>query len=115
MDPKNVFLLDTSAFLTLRSDEAGSDRVADLLARAKRNSCQLFGSFMTRMELLYLIQREEGEEPAREALRLMDSFPIEWITCEPSILELAARLKARGRLSVADNWIGATAISRQAG
>jgi ribonuclease VapC len=114
MDPKNLFLLDTSALLTLRSDESGGDRVADLLARAKRGSCQLFGSFMTRMELLYLIRREEGEEPAREALRLVDSFTIEWITCEPTILELAAGLKARGGLSVADSWIGATAISRQA-
>jgi predicted nucleic acid-binding protein len=114
MDPKNLFLLDTSAFLTLRSDEPGADRVEDLLSRAKRGSCQLFASFMTRMELLYLICREEGEAAAREALRLVESFTIDWITCEPSILEIAARLKARGRLSVADSWIGATAISRQA-
>jgi predicted nucleic acid-binding protein len=114
MDPRNIFLLDTSALLTLRSDEAGADRVEDLLKRGKRGSCQLFGSFMTRMELLYLICREEGEESAREALRLVDSFRIEWITCEPSILEVAAQLKARGRLSVADSWIGATAISRKA-
>jgi predicted nucleic acid-binding protein len=113
MDPKNLFVLDTSALLTLRSDEPGADRVEDLLARAKRGY-RLFGSFMTRMELLYLICREEGEEAARGALRLVESFTIEWITCEPSILEVAAQLKARGRLSVADSWIGATAISRQA-
>lgn len=114
MNPKHMFVLDTSALLTLRSDEPGADRVEELLARAKRGSCQLFGSFMTRMELLYLICREEGEEAAHEALRLVQSFTLEWITCEPSILEIAARLKARGRLSVADSWIGATAISRQA-
>jgi predicted nucleic acid-binding protein len=98
MDSKNLFVLDTSALLTLRSDEPGADRVEDLLARAKRRSCRLFGSFMTRMELLYLICREEGEEAARGALRLVESFTIEWITCEPSILEVAARLKTRGRL-----------------
>ncbi|HXV84015.1 MAG TPA: PIN domain-containing protein [Candidatus Binatia bacterium] len=114
MDPKNLFVLDTSAFLTLRSDEPGADRVADLLTRAKRGSCRLFASFMTRMELFYLIWREEGEEAAREALRLVESFSVEWITCEPLILEGAARLKALGSLSVADSWIGATAISRQA-
>jgi predicted nucleic acid-binding protein len=114
MDPINLFVLDTCALLTLRSDEPGADRVEDLLARAKRRSCRLFGSFMTRMEPLYLICREEGEEAAHGALRLVDSFTIEWITCEPSILEVATRLKARGRLSTADSWIGATAISRQA-
>jgi predicted nucleic acid-binding protein len=114
MAPKNLFVLDTSALLTLRSDEPGADRVADLLSRAKRGSCRLLASFMTRMEFLYLIWREEGEEAAREALRLVESFSVEWITCEPAILEVAARLKARGRLSVADSWIGATAITRQA-
>ena len=66
------------------------------------------------MELLYLIGREEGEEAAREVLRLVESFTVEWITCEPVILEVAARLKARGRLSVADSWIAATAITRKA-
>ena len=114
MDPKNTFVLDTSALLTLRSDEPGADRVADLLAVAKRGSCRLFASFMTRMELFYLIWREEGEEAARAALRLTESFSVEWVTCEPAILEVAARLKARGRLSVADSWIGATAITRNA-
>jgi ribonuclease VapC len=114
MDRKNIFLLDTSALLTLRSDEPGADRVANLLASAKRGSCRLFVSFMSRMELFYLIWREEGEEAARDALRMVESFTVEWVTCEPVILEGAARLKARGRLSVADSWIGATAISRQA-
>lgn len=114
MAPKNLFVLDTSALLTLRSDEAGANRVAELLARAKRGACRLFASFMTRMELLYLIRREEGEEAARDALRLVESFTVEWITCEPGILEVAARLKAQGRLSVADSWIGATAITRDA-
>jgi ribonuclease VapC len=113
MDPKNLFVLDTSALLTLRSDEPGADRVEDLLARAKRGSCRFWLLYDT-MELLYLISREEGEEAARGARRLVESFTIEWITCEPSLLEVAARLKARGRLSVPDSWIGATAISRQA-
>jgi len=61
--------------------------------------------------MLYIVWREEGEEEARHALRLIDSFRVEWISCEPRILEIAARLKARGRLSVADSWIGATAAA----
>ena len=69
---------------------------------------------MSRMELLYLVWREEGEDAAREALRLIDSFQIEWITCEPEILEIASRLKATGQLSLADSWIGATTIARRA-
>ena len=110
----NVFVLDTSALLALRGDEPGADRVAALLSRAKRNEYRLLVSFMTRMELLYLIWRAEGEAAAREALRLVDSFNIEWVSCEAGILEIASRLKAKGGLSLADSWIGATTLHREA-
>jgi ribonuclease VapC len=69
---------------------------------------------MTRMELLYLLRRAEGEEAARQAFRLIDTFPLEWVSCESEILEAAALLKAEGGLSVADSWIGATAMVRNA-
>jgi len=110
MPPKNVFVLDTSALLALRSDEAGADRVEALLSQAKRSQCRLLVSFMTKMELLYCIWRSEGEEAARDALRLMNSFAVDWVSCEPGILETASRIKAKGGLSVADSWIGATAV-----
>jgi predicted nucleic acid-binding protein len=114
MPPKNSFVLDTSALLALRSDESGADTVEALLSRAKRNQCRLFASFMSRMEVLYIVWRGEGEDAARHALRLMDSFAVEWVSCEPNILEIASRIKADGGLSVADSWIGATAIARGA-
>jgi hypothetical protein len=47
------------------------------------------------MEVLYIVWQEEGEEAARHALRLMDSFAVGWVSCEPTILEIAARIKAR--------------------
>ena len=69
---------------------------------------------MSRMEVLYIVWREEGEENARHALRLIDSFAVQWISCESNILEIAARIKGHGKLSVADSWIGATAIAYSA-
>jgi len=110
MPPKSVFVLDTSALLALRSDESGADRVETVIQQAKKNQVRLLVSFMTRMEVLYRVWREDGHEAAR----LIDSFPIEWVSCGPEILEMAARLKAQGKLSVADSWIGATAIIREA-
>jgi ribonuclease VapC len=107
--PKKVFVLDTSALLALRGDEPGANRVETLLVQAKRGQCQIFVSFMTRMELLYCVRRDEGEQTAQEALRLIDSFPIQWVTCEPSILETASSIKSAGRISIADSWIAATA------
>lgn len=66
---------------------------------------------MSRMEIFYIVWREEGEDAARHALRLIDSFALAWVSCEPNILEIAARIKAQGKISVADSWIAATAIA----
>lgn len=110
MPRDDVFVLDTSAFLTLRSDEPGANRVEALLQQARRNRSRLLASFMTRMEILYCVWREEGVEEARHALRLIDSFAIQWVSCEPAILDIAGELKAGGGMSVADSWIAATAV-----
>lgn len=108
-DPKNR-VIDTSALLALRGNERGADYVEQILSDTRKKRGRVLLSFITRMEVLYIIQRAEGEEQAQHALRLIDSFPIEWITCEAAILNAAASLKARGKLSVADSWIAATAM-----
>jgi predicted nucleic acid-binding protein len=114
MAVKPSFVLDTSALLALRGDETGADRVQALLVQASKKQCRLLVSFITRMELLYCIRREEGEHAAHEAMRLVDSFDIDWISCEPPILERAAQIKSTGRISVADSWIAATAALHNA-
>ena len=68
------------------------------------------GVFHDSMEVLHIVWRAEGEEPARHGLRLVDSLTVEWTACDNDILESAARLQARGNLSMADSWIAATAI-----
>jgi len=64
MPPINKFVVDTSALLALRGDESGADRVEGLIAQAKRNRCELLASFMSRMEILYIVWRAEGEDGA---------------------------------------------------
>ena len=44
----------------------------------------------------------------------MDSFVLEWVTCEPLILEASAYVKSQGGLSVADSWIAGTALKYEA-
>jgi predicted nucleic acid-binding protein len=45
---------------------------------------------------------------------LIDSFPIHWVSCDSAILEAASEIKAAGGISVADSWIGATAVVHDA-
>jgi predicted nucleic acid-binding protein len=111
---KQRWVLDTSAILALRSDEPGADRVADVLHKARNRDGSVLLSFMTRMEVLYCVSRDEGEDAARQAIRLLDAATVRWVSCEPGILEEAARMKAHGGLSVADAWIAATAQTHQA-
>ena len=110
----DVYVLDTSALLALRSDEAGAKRVEELLRRATRGRTRILLSFMTRMEILYRVTATEGDAAARDALRLLDATGVTWVSCEPEVLEVAAQLKSRGGLSVADAWIAATAIAKHA-
>jgi predicted nucleic acid-binding protein len=85
-----------------------------LLRAARAGRAKVLLSFMTRMELLYRIASDEGPEAASSAVRLLDATGVDWVSCEPAILEEAARIKAGGGLSVADAWIAATATVHDA-
>jgi ribonuclease VapC len=103
------YLLDTSALLTLRDDEAGADRVADLLALAQRGEASCLGCFITLMEVLYRVWKDEGEHAGRLAYEQCLSLPIEWMHETAELLQRAAAMKAGNRLSLAEAWIAASA------
>lgn len=105
------FLLDTSALLTLRDDEPGADRVAALL-RGSDESC--FACFMTRMEILYRVWKDEGELAGKLALQQCLALPLRWIDLSDQLLRRAAEIKALNALSLADAWIAAAAIEQDA-
>jgi ribonuclease VapC len=107
-------LLDTSALLTLRDDEPGADRVAELLSRTATKETVCYGCFMSLMEVLYRVWKDEGEDSARLAYAQCQSLPIVWIHESPALLEEAAEIKARYPVSVADAWIAAAASIKHA-
>lgn len=114
MAARSRFVLDTSAVLALRGNEVGAGRVEAILRALRIRRCDVLVSFMTRMEVLYRVAADEDEQRAATAVRLLDATGVEWVSCDPAILVEAARIKARGGLSVADAWIAATAVVREA-
>lgn len=104
-------LFDTSALLTLRDDEPGADRVAGLL-RDPRATC--LACFMTRMEILYRVWKDEGETAGRLALQQCLALPLDWVEFSDELLLRAAEIKARNALSLADAWIAAAAMDNDA-
>lgn len=105
----SVFVLDTSALLTLRDDEPGADRVAQLLTQAQSGQVRVLGCFISQMELLYRVWRDEDETAGRLAYEQCQALPIEWVHESPELLVKAAQFKACHTLSLADAWIAACA------
>jgi predicted nucleic acid-binding protein len=99
------FVLDSSALLTLIEDEAGADRVEDVL---QRHHALL--PWVVLMEVYYVSKQEQGQTDADRRHTLMKQMPAEilWDADEPTIL-LAGDLKAAHRLSFADCLIAAVA------
>ena len=108
------YLLDTSALLALRDNEPGAGRVADLLEAAVRGEFACHGCFISQMELLYRVWKDEGEEAGRTAYAICSRLPINWLHESPELLERAAALKACFSLSLADAWIAAAALQLDA-
>jgi predicted nucleic acid-binding protein len=104
-----TYLLDTSALLALRDNEPGADRVAELLEMAQANRSACKACFITLMELMYRVWRDEGEANANLAYEQCLALPIAWIHETPELLKAAAAVKALHQLSFADAWIAAAA------
>ena len=108
------FMLDTSAILTLRDDEAGADRVAEVLDLAIKSKAKCYGCFLTLMEVLYRVWRDEGKVAGQLAHQQCMALPIEWLSNSETLLAKAAEYKAIYPLSIADAWIAACAFEQGA-
>ena len=104
----DCFVLDTSAILTLIGDEAGADRVAELL-----RSEPVVIPWLALLETYYISQQERGKAEADRRYALLKHLDatILWEVNEPALLT-AARLKAVHRMSLADAIIAAFAIQQ---
>ena len=108
------YLLDTSALLTLRDDEDGADLIAELLYQAQKDECRCYACFLSLMEILYRVWKDENELAGRLAYEECQSLPIKWIHETKELLEASAKIKATNKLSVVDAWIAASALQEGA-
>lgn len=104
------FVLDTSALLTLIEDEAGADRVQQVLTEK-----QVVLPWIVLLEMVYISQQERGHAEAERRYAMAKQLPvtIAWEVDEATLLH-AARLKASHRVSLADSIIAAYAIRMNA-
>ena len=103
-------VLDTSAVLALWNNEDGAAAVEKVLRESSQRK-PVYLSFMTFMECRYRLWKDHGKSAADELSRSLSQLPVTRVDVDDALLMTAAELKARFRISVADSWIIATAIT----
>lgn len=71
------FLLDTLAILTLRDDEPGAVRLAEVLELAAKDQAKCIGCLITLMEVFYRVWRDENKAAGQLAYQQCMALPIE--------------------------------------
>jgi predicted nucleic acid-binding protein len=106
----NSFVLDTSALMTFIEKEEGAERVREVLLKNP-----IIIHWLSILEIVYIAQRELGEEEAltRYALLRKLNARIIWDADESLLLD-AARIKSTHSLSLTDSVIAAIASQHDA-
>jgi predicted nucleic acid-binding protein len=106
------YLLDASALIVFLNDEEGAGVVFDLIGRAERAEITLGMNAVNLIEVYYDRIRVPGSAKSDALIReIYGTFPVAIIeTLTPTIVREAARLKADGKMSLADTILVATAI-----
>ena len=103
------YTLDTSAIIAYFANEVGAETVGEMLVSADRGKDEVYGSFMTYMEVLYTVWKRLGEREGKAAYLRLRALPVRRVDVSEGLLLAASRVKATYDLSVADAWIAATA------
>ena len=108
------YVLDSSAVIALLTQEQGADTVSNIITQFNRQKSGLYLSFVTLTEVYYATLRVKGEERARQLMGIMSELPVSVIHSDDKLCLSAGYIKAHFKLSLADAFIAATALSKQA-
>jgi predicted nucleic acid-binding protein len=109
------YVLDTSALLTYIENEEGVEKVESLLQKALDEELELYVSTVSCIEVFYISWREQGEDVARERLKLIDDLMVIQEPVEDRLTEIIGEIKATtAAISFADCCIAGLAKSKQA-
>jgi predicted nucleic acid-binding protein len=99
----NAFILDACAVIAFLSKEEGSDKLRDLLSRARQKEIRIFMHNLNLLEVYYGLYRTYGEVPANTRINLMKHLPLVFVSeISGPMFNEAGRLKARYKMSLAD-------------
>ncbi len=107
-------VFDSYALLELFFDQPAAGHVEDLLREAAAAGQPILISAVNWAEVLYRMQREEGEAGLAAAKRFGVTMPLEIVPVDLPLAEQAAEYKASNKMSLADAFAAALAKHRKA-
>ena len=102
-------VLDSYAMIGFFEGEPFAGKIEEALKAASSGSVQLFMAQVNWGEVIYIIQREAGVAAAHEAVKALDSLPIEVVPTDRALVLKAAEFKATRKMSYADCFAAALA------
>ncbi len=103
------YVLDACALLRLAQDEAGADRVAEIMQEASSGQCHLLLHVINFGEVVYRVGKVFGWETAERKRGEMALLPMRVVEFDEDTFWQAVRLKAEHPLSYADCFAAALA------
>ncbi len=107
-------VLDSFALLTFLRDEPGSGTVAALLEKAGAREQPVHMTELNYAEVQYIVRRKDGDAAWRTVAGELLAMPIEFHPADRPLADIAADLKTRFKLSLADAFAAALARIRNA-
>jgi ribonuclease VapC len=107
-------VFDSHAILRFAQDEAGAERIEELLQASEDGKVQAFMSEINLGELYYITIRRLGIESARRFLEQFFILAVERVPATWEIIESASEINAKHALSYANCFAAATALKHNA-
>ncbi|MFH1826681.1 MAG: type II toxin-antitoxin system VapC family toxin [bacterium] len=111
---KQRYVLDTFAILTYMKEEPGWQIVRDVIWQAFRGAPLLFLNVVNLGEFYYIVYRAFGAVMADRATSMIKMWPLKLVNVKEDIALIAGRMKAENKISYADAYVVATALTKKA-
>jgi predicted nucleic acid-binding protein len=106
-----IYTLDTSAILAYVRGEEGDDLVEEVLRDAEDgSSSEIMVPFLAMMEVECILRRSLAIDTVERNLGAISAWPISVVESNEPWRRMAAIVKARGKISLADAWVASLAL-----
>lgn len=107
-------VLDSYAILAFLFKEKGYEKVLDLFEKAAQTDQVLFIASPNWAEVRYMVERKVGAGRWHEARHKLLGLPLEVVSADQPLAELAGEIKAIKKMSLADCFAAALAKQKKA-